>query len=507
MFRNVIRKTVRTLKWGTVIGVSGGTLAVLAHNDWNIRSIGAIRFGRAAVTAAYIVADYKWSLRGLPYGTEEYFALKSEIHKRSAEYLREMCCKNGGVFIKVGQHLGALEYLVPKEYVETMRVLHKDAPQSPLKDIQQVIEEDFGMKVHELFTDFTETPIGAASLAQVHKATLKDGTPVAVKVQHPKVKDHAVVDMATMELLVNIVAPLFPEFKLRWLVDETKRNLPIELDFYNEGKNCERVARMFSHFDFLKVPSVYWDLTTKRVLTMEYCEGGQVTDAQYYKDHDISVDEVVRALGKLYSEMIFVQGYVHCDPHPGNVLVNKTARGCEVVLLDHGLYATLTDEFRLNYCSLWQCLISADEEGIQTYAGKLGISSLFRLFACMVTARSWKAVTKGIDKEKFTQAEDDEIKNDVANYIPEISDILNSVSREILLILKTNDLLRGIEHSLSARANARSFITMSKCCVVANYQNQRKLCNTWWCRARLVFHEQLTLFKISLYEFYLWMRS
>lgn len=87
------------------------------------------------------------------------------------------------------------------------------------------------------------------------------------------------------------------------------------------------------------MPKIYWDLTTERVLTMEYCEGGQVNDKAYMEKHGISVEDVSRKLGKLYSEMIFVNGYIHCDPHPGNVLVHKSpSKGTQIVLLDHGLY-------------------------------------------------------------------------------------------------------------------------------------------------------------------------
>lgn len=121
---------------------------------------------------------------------------------RSAERLRAMCWRNGGCFIKVGQHIGALEYLVPREYVDTMKVLHKDAPMTSLPELRKVIREDFGQDVDQLFATFDEKPVASASLAQVHRATRHyDGKTVAVKVQHPKVKAHAAVDMATMEVL------------------------------------------------------------------------------------------------------------------------------------------------------------------------------------------------------------------------------------------------------------------------------------------------------------------
>lgn len=122
---------------------------------------------------------------------------------RSASSLRDLCCVNGGAYIKVGQYVGSLDYLLPSEYVQTMKVLHSDAPQSPLVDIHHVIEEELHCKVNEVFVSFEEKPIGAASLAQVHRATLQDGRVVAVKVQHRDVQKHAAVDMATLEVSIK----------------------------------------------------------------------------------------------------------------------------------------------------------------------------------------------------------------------------------------------------------------------------------------------------------------
>lgn len=263
----------------------------------------------------------------------------SSVHTRSAEKLLKLCSTNGGVFIKVGQHIAALEYLVPHEYCEVLKVLHDHAPESTMQGVREVIRKDLGKEVEEIFEKFEDKPVGTASLAQVHKAKIRDGPEVAVKVQHPKVRDHSLVDMATMDILVNIVARVFPEFSLLWLAQETRINLPRELDFVLEAKNCEQVGRMFSNLKWLKVPEVIWEYTSSRVLTMEYLAGGKVTDKDYMIKNDINLREVSERIGELYSEMIFVQGYVHCDPHPGNILVSKVDGKPQIILLDHGLYS------------------------------------------------------------------------------------------------------------------------------------------------------------------------
>ncbi|XP_067336379.1 aarF domain-containing protein kinase 1 isoform X3 [Channa argus] len=387
--------------------VFGSSGLYLYKRQLDLNDLSVVRFGRAAATTVVISYDYLTAFKDVEYGTEDYWTLKSKVHRRSAERLRDLCCANRGTFIKVGQHLGALDYLLPEEYTSTLKVLHSRAPQSSMEEIQQVIREDLGKEMSELFVSFEETPQGAASLAQVHKAVLHDGRTVAVKVQHPKVQRQSSKDILVMEVLVRAVHWLFPDFAFMWLVEEAKKNMPLELDFLNEGHNAETVANMLSHFPFLKIPIIHWDLSTKRILTMEFAEGGQINDKDYMKKHSVNVNELSENLGKLYSEMIFVHGFVHCDPHPGNVLVRKCPKSkkTEIVLLDHGLYQVLQPNFRMDYCRLWQALIKGDMSGLERYSRKLGAGDLYPLFACVLTARSWTSVNAGISSVPVTHSE------------------------------------------------------------------------------------------------------
>ncbi|XP_056152382.1 aarF domain-containing protein kinase 1 [Lampris incognitus] len=500
---------------GQLLRVSSLTTALLAssgfcyyHAQLDLNDLSLIRFGRAAVATAFISYDYLSSFRHVEYGTEEYWDLKSKVHLRSALRLRELCCANRGTFIKVGQHLGALDYLLPEEYTSTLKVLHSQAPESSMEEIQQVIREDLGKELSELFVSFEEKPQGAASLAQVHKAVLHDGRTVAVKVQHPKVQKQSSKDIMVMEVLLRSVHWLFPDFAFMWLVEEAKKNMPLELNFLNEGRNAERVAEMLALFPFLKVPQIHWDLSTKRILTMDFVEGGQVNDRDYMRRHGINVNEISENLGKMYSEMIFVHGFVHCDPHPGNVLVSKCpcSKKTEIVLLDHGLYQELQPDFRLNYCRLWQALIRGDMAGVETYSRRMGAGDLYPLFACVLTARSWTAVNAGISSTPVTRSEDVEIRTNAALYLPQISELLNRVPRQMLLLLKTNDLLRGIETTLQTRASSSSFINMSRCCTRAVARHKRSKARTTTQRARITLAESLSLWQINMYELFLWVR-
>ncbi|KAE8750039.1 hypothetical protein FOCC_FOCC003163 [Frankliniella occidentalis] len=497
----------RILKYATVVGTLTGTAFSLHANQYNIDSIGAVRLGRAASTVLKISYLYKTELysSNLPRDTPEFLELKSKVHRKAAENLLELCCANRGVFVKVGQHIGALEYILPHEYVETMKVLHSQAPTSSFEEIQRVLRQDLKCDPKEIFEEFSPTPLGAASLAQVHKAKLKDGTTVAVKVQHPYIKGNSTVDMTTMEALVKLVEIVFPDFRFQWLVTEMKRNIPMELNFLQEAENAEKASKMFHHFPWLKVPKVYWDLSNHRVLTMEYVEGGQVNDLPYIQENKIDPYEVSHKLGCLYSQMIFGEGFVHSDPHPGNILVkkNKQSNKVEVILLDHGLYADLTNQFRWEYSKLWLSILNSDIDGMKTHSQNLGVGEMWPLFACMVSGRTWNTIMSGVDKVNFTDSEKNEFQKEIPKYLPQITGVLQDVDRQMLLIFRTNDLMRGIEHTLKTHARMSSFLVMSRWCVRSVFNEQLKDCDNRIRRWCLKVAQQWTLLKISIYYAYM----
>lgn len=473
-----------------------------------ISSLRAVRFTRAACAAVGVSVDYKWSLRSLESGTPQYSKVMREIHLRSALRLREMCSLNGGLFIKVGQHVGALEYLFPREYVQTFKVFHSDAPQTPLARMKRVIEEELGKPADELFLELEATPLGAASLAQCHRGVLRDGRVVAVKIQHPDVGKNAYTDMETMEFLVHCASWLFPSFHFQWLADEVRRNLPDELNFIHEARNQEKFAAMFRHLKFVKAPKVHWNLTTPRVLTMEFCEGGKVDDLRYIQRNRIPVDEISLKLGQMYSEMIFQHGFIHCDPHPGNVLVRASrGGGAEIVMLDHGLYSHLTDELRLSYCQLWWALIRGDQGGIQRHCLALNAGELYPLLACMVTARAWEHVQTGISESRRSGAEIREMRGQIAMYLAEITQLLDTVPRQLLLIFKTNDLLRSLEHVLGSNVYQRSLVTTSRYCLRAIGDHQARNATSWTRKLLCRTRTGVSLAILRLYEVWLWWKA
>lgn len=306
----------------------------------NVNNIGIFRFGRAVANVGCIAYDYRTSVYNLKDDSDETLEKWSQCHTRSANKLLKLCIDNGGLFIKVGQHIAALDYLVPPEYVQVLKVLHNKAPVSSFEEVKKVINTELGVtSIDQVFSEFDPVPVGAASLAQVHRAVLRDGGDVvAVKVQHPRVSKHVLVDTATMEFLFSVTSKIFPDFDFNWLADETRKNLPLELDFVREGHNSETISDLLKDYEWLKVPKIYWNVTTKKLLIMQFVEGVLISNRSLFKQSNIDCSLLSERLNLIFSRMIFIDGFVHCDPHPGNVIINVKDKNPDLVLLDHGLY-------------------------------------------------------------------------------------------------------------------------------------------------------------------------
>ncbi|XP_026733543.1 uncharacterized aarF domain-containing protein kinase 1 [Trichoplusia ni] len=503
------RKVSRVVKYGLYGSVAiGGSVTAVKLHDGDYDSLAIVRLTRTACTAVEIGRTYKSMLYSKEWDrtSKEYLEVKSQAHQIGAAKLLELCKANKGVYIKVGQHVGALDYLLPNEYVTTMRILHKDAPRNTLDELYKVMKEDLKKDPKELFEEFEPEPLGTASLAQVHKAKLKDGTEVAVKVQHYFVRDNVKIDLKWMEFIINTMSKIFPDFEMQWLIDETKRNIAKELDFIQEGRNAERVSSLFSNYKWLKVPKIFWEYSTERVLVMEYVNGGQVNDVKYIDEHKINRFDLCKKLGDLYSHMIFISGFVHSDPHPGNILVKKDPKDKDVTvyLLDHGLYAQLSDKFRYHYSKLWLSIIDRNREQMKEHAEELGIrKELYGLFACMVTGRPWDSIMKGIGRTRPTSDEKSTFQNELPNILHYVTQCLEHVDRQCLLVLKTNDLIRSIEYALGMQDRMCGFVVMSQCCVQSVYNLEYSNSTSILKKSLLKLKFRWSLVLLYMYSFYL----
>ncbi|KAJ2510428.1 hypothetical protein GGI11_005491 [Coemansia sp. RSA 2049] len=410
---------------------------------------------------------------------------RSAVHLRSAERVKRALMKNGGVYIKLGQHISAMQYVLPMEWCLTMQSLQDQNTASSLEDVDRVIRADVGRSIDDLFQVFDPTPIGVASLAQVHRAVLRDtGEEVAVKVQHPMVRKYSDIDIATVSVMFEFIHSVFPEFKFMWLSAEMKTSLPQELDFRNDKTNAEKVVWEFAKYPDIPLAVPKMIQASERVLIMEYVGGRRCDDLAFLRKHDIDPEAVSREIGRIFAEMTFVHGFLHCDPHPGNLFVRPrdkrtTAHGYnfDLVLLDHGLYRQLSPRFRYEYAEMWHALMKGNRDQIKYWSRKISGTDLYQLFSTILTGQHWKVIeSKSLSQTtSAAQFSMDALMEAQPEILRQITEILASVPPVLLLVLKTNDLLRMIDTSLFAdqppivqrHAQLQSWLRISHYCLAA----------------------------------------
>jgi aarF domain-containing kinase len=331
----------------------------------------AVRFFRTGSTLARVFVGYKTiTLRERLQGNDWAEAKRLRHHRWSAERLYRTALGLEGLLIKIGQFLGARSDVLPGEYVDVLSRLHDQVPAEPFSEVQKLIERELGQPLEGVYTEFEETPVASASLAQVHKARLKDGTPVAVKVQYPHIADIVAIDLANVSFFVGALNRIDRSFDYSFMVEEMQANIPKELDFINEGRNAERVARDFVGHDAILSPAIHWEHTTTRVLTMEYMEGIKITDLEAMDAAGIDRREVARLLMEAYAHQIMRSGFFHADPHPGNLMVRP---GPQLVFVDFGQAKELSPEFRQMFQALTKAVFDSDDDSMATAFRGLGI--------------------------------------------------------------------------------------------------------------------------------------
>ena len=291
-------------------------------------------------------------------------------HQRSANRVLETSASLGGALIKACQFASTRPDLLPMAYIRTLAPLQDSMPPRSWNEIEKAITRELGSPPSEVFAEIEHEPVAAASIAQVHRAWLPDGREVAVKVQYPDVSDLIATDLAVLEQIVKAIARLAPSIQLQPIIDYLKETLPMELDFIHEREAMTNLRAALAHRPDTLVPLAIPELSTERLLVMEYAEGIKITDREALEDAGISPHEVAQLLNDLYAEQILRLGILHADPHPGNLRVQP---GPRLVLLDHGLTVPLKPELVASLRKMVQSLTSGDFDGLAQALSDAGL--------------------------------------------------------------------------------------------------------------------------------------
>lgn len=317
----------------------------------------------------------------------------SERNRARAIRVREEALRMGGLLIKVGQFLSSRVDLLPSEYIEELALLQDEVPAVPFDEIRPIIETELGGSVSALFAFLDADPIAAASLGQVHRGGLHTGEVVALKVQRPDIDAIIEADLAALRYIVgwlNRRTVIGRRADLPLILREFEDTLRLELNFRAEGHHAERLACLFAASQRIVIPRVYWSLSTRRVLCMQFMRGIKVTDFARLDKAGIGRAAVAESLLRAYMQQIVQDGFFHADPHPGNILIRP---GPQIVLLDFGMVGEIAPNVRTNLRRIFLAVIRRDYDEIMEALARLGFLAPTSDRAILRRAIAWTIET------------------------------------------------------------------------------------------------------------------
>ena len=276
--------------------------------------------------------------------------IREVLHKHgitrgvSPEKLRMILEDLGPTFIKLGQIMSMHSDILPKRYCDELVKLRSDVSPMPFEEMKEVLEESYHCKWNEIFRSIEEEPLGSASIAQVHKAVLKDGGQVVIKVQRKGIYETMARDIGLLHQAVKLLPPVSLKgmVDLDMVLDELWDVTKEEMNFLTEAANMEEFAQKNSGIAYIGTPRLYKEYTTLRVLVMEYIDGFKIDDKKSLLENGYDLNEIGRKLADNYIKQIIEDGYFHADPHSGNVKVC----GGKIIWIDMGMMGRLTERDR-----------------------------------------------------------------------------------------------------------------------------------------------------------------
>jgi len=368
-------------------------------------------------------------------------------HERAAREILSAALSLRGMLIKLCQVVATRADVFPPPFIEILKQCHDRVPPHPFSVVREVVESELGKPLDAVYAEFDEVPLAAASLAQVHRARLHDGREVAVKVQYPEIESLVPSDLANVRRACRVYEFFDPQpIELLPLLDELVKYLSLELDFEREASNADTIREMFASDEGVRVPEIYREWSTRRVITMELLGGMKVTDLAALESAGVDRGDLVQNLMSIYVQMILARGFFQADPHPGNLFV---APDGTITLLDFGLAKDLPDGFGLGLFELMFSMMTQNESAMIRafqelgFETKSGDTSTFVLIARRMMRRSDTGRFEGEFTEEMTDELFEAIRENPVVTVPS----------DFVLVGRVFSLLSGIAHTLGHRAN------------------------------------------------------
>lgn len=362
-----------------------------------------------------------------------------------AANLRRAFEKLGPSFIKIGQILSTRLDILPKAFVDELALLQDRAPEFPFADVERIFIEETGLALNEVFLEIDEKPLASASVAQVHKAILRTGEPVILKVQRPVIDELLIRDLDILMRLTKRMPKAMSEvIDPKEALQEVKENTIVELDFRNEARLLNEFRERNQHVACVAVPRVYEGLTRKRILVEEYIEGTKITNREELELLGYDLEDITRKLMLAYLKQIFRDGFFHGDPHPGNFIIKDS----KIYFIDFGIMGRLPDETRHSLNQLIEALAVRD------------IDKMVRVCLELATPRTpidkrklYKDLEHMFDIYFSTNMKDIQMGEFITDFIRMFKRYNLSIPSELTILAKALSILEGVFQDLAPDLN------------------------------------------------------
>ena len=375
-----------------------------------------------------------------------------------ARRFRAMAIDLGGVMIKLGQFFASRVDILPKEIIDELSSLQDEVPAESFDDIRAALERELNRPIGDIFSSINPTPTAAASLGQVHHVVLKSGQRAIVKVQRPGIEALVTVDLQALRTAVGWVkryGPIRRRVDVDALYDEFSRTLYQELDYLAEGRNIERFGTDFKDWDNIRIPHLHWELTTRRVLVMEDIGAIKVSDVRAYQAQGVLASEVALALYDFYLQQVFVNGFFHADPHPGNMFVQPLEDGDFTInVVDFGMVGQLSPQTRTQLREMFLGIATRDAPRVVRAIDNAGWllpwanRGEIERAATKVFARYW-----GISMSDIQNLDVDEMRGFLSEFRSLIYQMPFQIPSDLLFLGRALGILSGLAMQIDANFN------------------------------------------------------
>jgi ubiquinone biosynthesis protein len=324
---------------------------------------------------AWLLAKYGRSDLVKETGLEETLTAEERVTAKEATKADELASdleKLGPTFVKLGQLLSSRAELLPRAYLEALSRLQDKVEPFGFGEVEKIVTSEIGVRLSKAFSDFESTPIASASLGQVHLARLRDGRPVAVKVQRPNIREQMVEDLDALDDIAEFLdnrTEIGRKYEFTGMLTELRKSLFRELDYRLEAHNLSAFREQLKAFEHIVVPAPIADYSTSRVLTMEYVRGTKITEMSPLARMDFDGEALAEELFRAYLKQILVEGFFHADPHPGNVFITPDYR---IALLDLGMVGRIMPRLQEDLLQLLLTISEGHGEDASRIAIKIG---------------------------------------------------------------------------------------------------------------------------------------